>query len=353
MFATITHTVLLRVLIIPAEFRIPAIILFRFLCRISPDFSVLETAGRAGRTAASTARGPPSTATIRNSLPAFLKPCLEGWDVLPHNEAFEVLTEDQFSEQHLKGRILGTYMHFADSMEASLRQSGAPNDLLHRYLKLFPNSVMEKIVEYTNQELARRQLPRTSNDELRQMIMLSWARSMYGFSTGKLWANEFAAHAQKHKFVLPDEARFTSLLSSIRGFPVTGRHGDSTQTWNKSNTNFKKFREIEHDLFAASVEILLYKKNGTIVIDDELIGCRASDVEKKTLSKRKRGKDGPVADCVACSATGVLYGMRIRARGETEQENVDKLLDTLPTLTHAGDSVDLRCYFRPEFQQFR
>ena len=71
-----------------------------------------------------------------------------------------------------------------------------------------------------------------------------------------------------------------------------------------------------------------------------MIGCRASDVEKKTLCGRKRGKDGPVADSAACSATSVLYGMRIRARGETEQENVDKLLNTLPTLTHAVDSID-------------
>ena len=77
-------------------------------------------------------------------------------------------------------------------------------------------------------------------------------------------------------------------------------------------------RQTEADIFQPSVGILLNKKKGCIVIADELIGYQSSDVEKKTLSHRKRGKNGPVADCVADSPIIVLFGMRLHACGESK-----------------------------------
>ena len=70
-------------------------------------------------------------------------------------------------------------------------------------------------------------------------------------------------------------------------------------------------------------------------LDDELVGSRAQDVEFKTLSQRKAGKEGPVSDCIACSFTHVMYGMRLCIRGEKEIDNVTKLIDTMPKLTHS------------------
>ena len=76
-------------------------------------------------------------------------------------------------------------------------------------------------------------------------------------------------------------------------------------------------------------------------MDDELIGSRAGDVETKTLSCKKAGKDGPVADCVADSLLSIVLGMRLRVKGEKQQENVENLLDTLPKLTSTEHSVEI------------
>ena len=83
------------------------------------------------------------------------------------------------------------------------------------------------------------------------------------------------------------------------------------------------------------------RTNGSLIIDDELISSRAKDVESKTVSNRKAGKEGPVSNCLACSLTSVLYGMRLRVKGVTQEENVAALLSNLPHLTSSHDKVRL------------
>ena len=78
-----------------------------------------------------------------------------------------------------------------------------------------------------------------------------------------------------------------------------------------------------------------------MVVDDELISSRASDVETKTISNRKTGKEGPVADCIACSFTSVLYGLRLRVKGETQAQNVRDLLNTVTTIKSQHENIML------------
>ena len=65
------------------------------------------------------------------------------------------------------------------------------------------------------------------------------------------------------------------------------------------------------------------------MLDDELIGSRAQDVEKKTLSDRKADKEGPVADCLVDSLASIVYGFGLRISGESEQDNIQNLLGRL------------------------
>ena len=84
------------------------------------------------------------------------------------------------------------------------------------------------------------------------------------------------------------------------------------------------------------------KKNGILTYDDELVGSRANDVEQKGLSDRKAAKEGPVANCVSCSLTSILFGMRLRVKGETESNNMNELLKTLPLKTENATSHNSR-----------
>ena len=51
---------------------------------------------------------------------------------------------------------------------------------------------------------------------------------------------------------------------------------------------------LEDLVFKKSVRDLINKENGFLVVDDELILSREMDVEVKTISNRKTGKEGPV-----------------------------------------------------------
>ena len=74
----------------------------------------------------------------------------------------------------------------------------------------------------------------------------------------------------------------------------------------------RELEPLEKVIFTQSIDTLMHRCNAHLVTDDELIGSRAKDAKRKTVSNRKAGKEGPVADCVACSFTSVLYGVRLR-----------------------------------------
>jgi len=125
------------------------------------------------------------------------------------------------------------------------------------------------------------------------------------------------------------EQRFVDVQKCTRGFGMDGRSGfDETNVW------IGRGQILGHDLeaciFQRSVEILLNRQNGAIVVDDELIASRASDLECKIVSPRKKGKEGPVTDNVACSVSSALFGMRLRKKRCSQEENVQELLNRLP-----------------------
>ena len=70
----------------------------------------------------------------------------------------------------------------------------------------------------------------------------------------------------------------------------------------------RNMNSLEVDMYRRSFAILWNSKNGSLVVDDELVSSRARDVESKAFSSRKTGKDGPVADCAADSNLCMLLG---------------------------------------------
>ena len=91
-------------------------------------------------------------------------------------------------------------------------------------------------------------------------------------------------------------------------------------------------------MFQKSVDMSFNKKNGILTYDDDLVGSCANYVEKKGLSNQKAAKEGLVAICVSCSLTSIFFGMRLRLKGETESNNMNELLKTLPLKTENATS---------------
>ena len=95
------------------------------------------------------------------------------------------------------------------------------------------------------------------------------------------------------------------------------------------------------------------KKNGLLVLDDELVPSHATDVELKTVSNCKSGKEGPVSSCISDSQIGTLFAMRLRTKGVSCEENC-KVMETIPRNTLAESKLCMtfnRGYGKMKFVQ--
>ena len=122
------------------------------------------------------------------------------------------------------------------------------------------------------------------------------------------------------------------------------RGASDDNEWMEQGVFLRNLENLEKHMFKNSVATL-YRKGGIYVVDDELISSRASDVEKKAISECKAGKEGPVADVVACSSTSVIFGMRLRVAGDREANNVKILTlvsrtNILPLLNSQASPTD-------------
>jgi hypothetical protein len=152
----------------------------------------------------------------------------------------------------------------------------------------------------------------------------------------KIWKDE------KNCGNLMSEQRFIDIQQCTRGFGQDGRNGcNDFSTWFERGQTRGQLHDLESCIFERSVEILLNKRNGSIVIDDELISSKATDVESKIVSARKTGKEGPVTDNIACSLSSVMIAMKLRTKGTSQEKNVEHLLNKLPVLTATGDTIEV------------
>ena len=87
---------------------------------------------------------------------------------------------------------------------------------------------------------------------------------------------------------------------------------------------------IEQLAFERTISVMLHKKNGLLVLDDELGSSCATDVELKTVSDCKGGKEGPVSDCISNFQIRTLFAMQLRTKGVSCEGNCKKVMETFP-----------------------
>ena len=200
---------------------------------------------------------------------------------------------------------------------------------------LISGRVFQKLAEYTTEALVKKEKQRTSEYEMRRFVATMMLRSRFKMGSKHAWLI-MENLAQKHLFKLMERERYDNLETCLRGYSEEGRTGENENedTWMRRHNLLRRLNDLEIETFENTMKYL-FDPNGVYCVDDELESSRAKDVEKKTVSARKTGKDGPVSDCLAEALVGVLLGMRLRASGESQRENVKKLIDTVPPITQA------------------
>ncbi len=227
----------------------------------------------------------PSSALIKSTPASWHTIYEDEWEYLPDgSEPVELKTEAEFVDTHLNKCVIDTYLNNAEAMKKHLETQGLENNDFTRYMTLLPNTVIEQLVQFTNEQLVASKFPSTNAWELRKMLALVWVRGLYNYSSDLLWSEELPHIANRKKFHIPTHKRFLQVTRSLRGFSLLGRRGDHDDVWNQRNTTFDRLQTMAH-LIMEPTQKLLNRKGGNVTIDDELIPSRSrKDVDKKPLA---------------------------------------------------------------------
>lgn len=123
--------------------------------------------------------------------------------------------------------VIDAFFEHSEDMEMLYKRTGKPMNSpigkplmpMMRYFMLFPNELIDKIVTYTNKQLAHDGKLITNPFEVREMICLFWIRTRYRVSTHLLWSEDMMYLARGgRQIVFPSEDRFIDVLRAMRGF---------------------------------------------------------------------------------------------------------------------------------------
>jgi hypothetical protein len=283
-----------------------------------------------------------------SKLPAALQPPIAdgGWEKMSeqNSAAFEIITEEEYADKYSSKKTRESFIHMADSVTTHCTRYGKDNDNPSVFITLFSRSAAEMIQTHTTEQLVKDGYGPLTVSELYQFVATMLILSRIRTPTKKAY-QEFSPFIEaKHKVKMMSYDRYTQICKRLRGYKILNRRGDddADDVWLQQKNRLRQLEPLEKVMFEPSIEILLNKKSGELVLDDELVGSRASDVESQNHSERKVRKDGPVADAIANSHLGINYGFRLRLSGESTIENIQKLLNPLPTLKSIQHDVEIK-----------
>lgn len=136
---------------------------------------------------------------------------------------------------------------------------------------------------------------------------------------------------------------FTQIYKWLCGYKVSTRTGDDDvdDVWLQNKNRQRELEPLKKVMFKPSIEIF-NKKSGQLVLDDELIGSCAGDMESKHQSNRKASQNRPVATSIADSHLDINFGFQSHLSGESTIENIQHLPDGFPTLTSTLHHVEIK-----------
>ena len=257
-----------------------------------------------------------------------------GWEeVLPEDGKSTFILEDDFNHQVLQEPFANSYISIAQGMSSYLSQQGMENNPVAIFKALMEDAI-PMLREYINAAIVEKEgkTSKMKNDyELWEFIALCFLRAGFNMDSGTAYQC-MEVVAQSHFLKIMSSQRFNTILACLRAYPTAKRKPSNEEDeWYQEMNVFGRYRKLEEAMFRKSVARLLkLQTSPVLVLDDELVSSRAQDVERKSHSDRKAGKDGPTADLVADAYSQVVYGFRLRQRGVKDLDNVELLLRTLP-----------------------
>jgi hypothetical protein len=233
-----------------------------------------------------------------------------GWKIIGTASLDESIftSKSALLDNFLTTRINDYIIDFREQLRSKLENVGFEMNDLNLFTVLL-SSGLEYIIEYLNESLTRMGLNKTSTHEFRRFIGMLLLLSLFNLSTEQSW--DLMEKITNNK-VMSNEW-FNEIMKNLRGFEVSMCHGGGrSSTWCDQKDKLHFFHFLEERIFERSRGIFFPRdRGGCYVLDDELISLKAVDIEVKTLSSRKSGKEGSTVDVLCDSFFQLIVGMRL------------------------------------------
>jgi hypothetical protein len=253
----------------------------------------------------------------------------QGWSIVDSND-FEPLSfdfQESYLDELLTTRAISYIQHFRqrfnDKLKVNLLE---PTEL--NVFQLLTSSALESVCEYSNESLNLNGRTPMSPSEFRRFIGTLLLTGAFNLSMDHTFSiMETITGGSNVKI-----DRFREILHNfLRGYECSSRSNTaSTQTWDDQRNLLHNLHPLEQKMFERSIHYFFDRDYGCYVFDDELLASKAVDVELRTLSDRKAGGEGPTVDCLCDAFLQVVLGMHLRTTTDTQQGNLEKLMDRFP-----------------------
>ncbi len=254
----------------------------------------------------------------------------QGWTVLKEDQ-FEGVTfnyQSEFLDDVLTGRTIHYIHHFrqrfTDKLIVNLLEPTPVN-----VFNLLTSGAIECILEYTNESMNLNGHTPVSPLEFKRFIGTLLLSSTFTLSMDQSFSLMETLTGGCNIKV----DRFRQILNNLKGYECSTRPNvRSTNQWDDQRNLLHNLHPLEGKMFERSMHFFFDRENGCYVYDDELLASKATDVELRMLSDRKAGGEGPTIDCLCDAFLQVVLGMRLRTTADTQQGNLEKLMDRFPVI---------------------
>jgi hypothetical protein len=252
------------------------------------------------------------------------------WIVRPP-ESFECTSIFE-NQQHVVDFLLGDRCRlYVDNLQRNLSMKLSLHSMECNEINLFHlllSSAFDALLEYTNESLNDRGLIPLSYGEFRSFLGTLFLSSVFNTSADQSWTLMGLCTGNRNM----TRERFIQVLTNLRGYDVRRRIINAPQSeWIDQRNTLENLHTIEKKIFERSVEFFFDTQYSCVVVDDEMEGSKARDVETKVVSDRKAEGEGPTCDCLCDCYFQIVLGMRLKTVADSQVDNVRKVLDTLPS----------------------
>jgi hypothetical protein len=287
-----------------------------------------STAGRSnagrGNTSTTTSHRPVNPypgIVVSESVRAFT----DGWEIIHDGKcdfsaentrgAYSIDDFEDVLNAQLSTRLKACLHYQARQIVKELSTRMLPTNRLEIF-KFLACDLVREVQDYTTQALVSDKLLPTNETEMWLFVGTYLMGLTYHVSPDMTF-KILEDLARAGNYVSLNKQRFHEIETHLKGRALDASAGQ----WGQQTRNLNSLNELNERALLKVRNTLMDPENSVLVLDDELFGSRASDVETKTVSDRKAGKEGPVHDIVADSLLGTPYAISLRVKGVTVTDN--------------------------------